>query len=60
MENAVSTAALRSSDQLIILGTQSANYSVLSGIFSGPERTAMPETSDGALLVYRRRRSKLG
>ena len=60
MENAVSTAALRSRDRLIILGTQSANYSVLSGSFSGPERTAIPETSNGALLVYRRRRSKLG
>ena len=55
MEAAVSVASARSEDRLLILGTRNASYPTLSGSFSGPHLTPIPQTEDGVLMLYTRR-----
>lgn len=55
MGEAVAAASQRAADRLIVLGTQDAAYPGLTEEFSGPAITAIPQSSDGALMVYTRR-----
>lgn len=60
MEEAIPAAAARAGELLAILGTRSSAmepHPALSGSFSPPEAFPVPETSERALLIYRRARS---
>jgi len=54
MEAAVAAAADRANRALIILGTTSAEYSSLKSGFGPPEVHPIPESTGGALRIYRR------
>jgi len=60
MGEAIPAAAARARDLLAILGTRSSAaevHPVLTGSFSPPKVLPLPETSDGALLLYPRIRT---
>lgn len=54
MEAAVSSAAVRAGQQLLILGARGSAYPSLVESFSGPELTSIPGSADGALMAFRR------
>jgi len=54
MEAAIAAAADRANRALIILGTTSAEYSSLKCGFGSPEVRPIPESTGGALRIYRR------
>jgi 16S rRNA (guanine527-N7)-methyltransferase len=55
MDSAVREAALRTSERLLILGTRSSAYPGLAGQFDVADQIPLPESTDGTLLILRRR-----
>ena len=54
MGQAVAAASPRAEDRLILLGTQNTAYPGIAQEFHGPAIIAIPQSSEGALMVYTR------